>query len=482
MPTEFSKSTLLILLGAQAFPHSHLSPSESFLNSRNGIKAYFLNPKAFGLEEAQVLDLFESDANGTAMLDQIENWLIDKLSSYRNKGTSLTDIIIYYVGHGGLKETNNDYYLAIKSTKRKRPYFTSLPMEALSEVIKENLPRTRKYYIIDACFAGSAAKNIQNADQLRPTQAKIKEVMDSTYPSIIGDSPDPDWGSSLLAATSPDEVAKFGDLYTKFSEALIDTLNDRVNAPPYLTLQELAHYTKEFMKKHNAEDGMGLPEIHSPDQTDGDVRTIKIFPRQRESSFPTRIMWCDGKVMVLIEKDGESFYIDECPVTREQFDNWSCRLANLTLEEARQRDKGYPRVSVGPLSAIEYATRQGKSLPRKSQWECLIKLGEGMYDSLGCYKGDDLNLSCKISCVRHHSAQHTQGLWDIVGNTYEIVQDDTGSSQFYQVSSGHSSGSKSAFNNFQSLRPNFAHPEIGFRTVVLTDAIDNLKPAFITLE
>jgi len=57
-----AQTTLLILLGASAWPFSpEFQSSEAFANAARRVKAYFLNVRPFGLPAENLLDLFDSD-------------------------------------------------------------------------------------------------------------------------------------------------------------------------------------------------------------------------------------------------------------------------------------------------------------------------------------------------------------------------------------------------------------------------------------
>lgn len=57
-----SQTTLLLLLGASAWPFSpEFQSSEAFANAAQRIKAYFLHPGPFRLPEENLLDLFDSN-------------------------------------------------------------------------------------------------------------------------------------------------------------------------------------------------------------------------------------------------------------------------------------------------------------------------------------------------------------------------------------------------------------------------------------
>jgi hypothetical protein len=483
MVNRSCNTALIILLGAEDFSNaSNFESSKTFANSYSAIKKYFLNSKAFHLETTDnLLDLFNSSDNATETLNKIEDWLQERLPKSRNG--SVTDLIVYYVGHGGIKENSDAYYLAIRSSRNNRLYATSLPIEFLWEVIQKNARSIRKYFILDACFAGRA-KNVQGFD-IAEDMKKIKQANDN----IIKQEESPRWGASFLCATSAKEVAKFKKNYTMFSEALLHILTtEGLQLPFQLSLSDLEKHTKQFIKdKYSKEERGGLPELHSPEQRDGNIAEIPIFPRlHTRDRFAKRILWClDGKVMVLIEKENnESFYVDECPVSAKQYrmvfeGGQPDRLNDLA--EARQKDDGLPKVSVSPNSANEYAKKVSKRLPSPEQWHYLTLLDEERYDLSGNYKkpSSTANLGGKLSSIRKYDPQHNEQIWDLVGNTFEILQDRTDPQKFYRVSSFHTSPHLELYRTSPTRQPiskTESLPIQGFRTTVLVDDLSKLDP------
>lgn len=483
MVNKSYSTALVILLGAEEFPNaSNFESSQTFANSHSAIKNYFLDSKGFHLGTTDnLLDLFNSGHNATEILDKIEDWLQERLPKSRNG--SMTDLIVYYVGHGGIKENSDAYYLAIRSSRNNRLYATSLPIEFLWEVIQKNARSIRKYFILDACFAGRA-KNVQGFD-IAEDMKKIKQANDS----IIKQEESPRWGASFLCATSAKEVAKFKKEYTVFSEALLHILTtEGLQLPFQLSLSDLEKHTKQFIKdKYSKDERGGLPELHSPEQRDGNIAEIRIFTRlHTQDRFAKRILWClDGKVMVLIEKENnESFYVDECPVSAEQhrmvFEGGQPDTLN-DLAEARKKDDGLPKVSVSPDSANEYAKKVGKRLPSPEQWHYLALLDEERYDLSGNYKkpSSTANLGGKLSSIRKYDPQHNEQIWDLVGNTFEILQDKADPKKYYRVSSFHTSPHLELYRTSPTNQPiseTESLPIQGIRTTVLVDDLSELHP------
>jgi len=217
--------------------------------------------------------------------------------------------------------------------------------------------------------------------------------------------------------------------------------------------------------------GWAVPALYMAEGFHGDLPAIPRWPR---------IIWpVDGKVMVLIEVDGLSFYIDECPVTVQQYDTPQRCDEPLDVHEARRIDDGFPKTNITGLEARAYAQQIGKQLPTFRQW-CSIALLDTAYVN-GLYQGDNVGQRGHIGkynqrhTVRSSTlAAHCMGIWDYFGNTFEIVTVGENNESYVQVSSHGLSLEARAFNPDVRRILSVRNPNswVGFRTVAtLADVI-----------
>ena len=77
-----SQTTLLILLGASAWPFMpEFQSSEAFAKAARRLKAYFLNPRPFGLPAENLLDLFDSDKSADELDVEMGQFLQQRLAA-----------------------------------------------------------------------------------------------------------------------------------------------------------------------------------------------------------------------------------------------------------------------------------------------------------------------------------------------------------------------------------------------------------------
>jgi hypothetical protein len=210
-----------------------------------------------------------------------------------------------------------------------------------------------------------------------------------------------------------------------------------------------------------------------------------------------RIIWpFDGKVMVLVGEGEGSFYIDESPVTTEQFEQvmkgeYASGLESLTLDHARQADDGLPKVSVTPLQAMQYAQSILKRLPTIDQWLTVTRM-DARYGADGRYQPQVLTLEnfanldgvgAPLTKVRKYLPQHALGVWDFVGNTFELAwrRADDGTIAYHLVSSSRVNKQPLAHEDpvdSRTCKPDQKNNQIGFRTIVLWQDITALARRF----
>ncbi len=82
-----AQTTLLILLGASAWPFSpEFQSSEAFANAARRVKAYFLNVRPFGLPAENLLDLFDSDKSPDELDVAIGQFLEQRIVTLKKMG------------------------------------------------------------------------------------------------------------------------------------------------------------------------------------------------------------------------------------------------------------------------------------------------------------------------------------------------------------------------------------------------------------
>jgi hypothetical protein len=270
------ETTLVVVLGASEWPDfPDFAGSEAFAHAVHDFREYLLDSRYFGLPQENLLDLFDR-ADGPDKIDrQIRHFLDNRIALMKEKAHPAADLLVYFVGHGGFVGRNSDYYLAVRCTSDENPDVSGIRMEPFINTLTTKARRLRRMLILDCCYAGAAYRAFQAGGPaevaIRQTTTIIKERA-----TAIGE------GASLLCSSgkdAPSLIAADGS-YTQFSRALIQVLKEgapHLSDQPRLSLYAVAALIEEKLRQE-AEEQAPRPEVHSPDQENGDVASIPFFP------------------------------------------------------------------------------------------------------------------------------------------------------------------------------------------------------------
>lgn len=262
MPIE-KERVGLVFIGSQRFPKSkHFHPSPAFFNSYQRIKSFFCDTGCIGLPSENMLDLFDSE-EGPDDQDARISAFIEQLKNHQQ----VSDIIIYYIGHGGYAPQNGGYLLAIRTSRDDNLGISSITMKSLAGTISKKAKDLRTFIILDCCFSGEA-KNVFQSGQSHVLGKVIEDEFPSEGVALFCSSPSSD--PSLIISERN---------ITMFTEGLEKALrngNHHINRP-FLSLYELRKLTLQVIKELNPGEFV-RPEVHSPGQGGGDIAEIAHFP------------------------------------------------------------------------------------------------------------------------------------------------------------------------------------------------------------
>ncbi|MBN3753692.1 hypothetical protein G3N95_12140 [Paraburkholderia sp. Tr-20389] len=259
--------TLVVILGASVYPDNDALSNERFKNSAEEIRRYLLDASKFNLPQGNLLWLFDDDRRPTDLNDQLELFLQSAMR--KPEDCRPLDVIVYYVGHGFFGD-RRDYYLALRSLKPDAPEY-SYRFQALQRTVKKIARFARKFYIIDACFSAAAAK------ELMAVEAVVTRVISEIELEARDDLPAR--GTAVLCAAGPDDYAEAPSVetYTMFTGALLDVLNNPSESPSVLSLRQVHGLADHVIRQRFGDTGV-RPQIHVPEQKEGDIGSIPMFP------------------------------------------------------------------------------------------------------------------------------------------------------------------------------------------------------------
>jgi hypothetical protein len=340
-----SQTTLLILLGASAWPLSpEFQSSEAFARAARRVKAYFLNPRPFGLPPENLLDLFDADNSADELDVAIGQFLEQRLAEMRAAGNAGRDLLLYFIGHGGFVGHDSDFYLAIRRTRTDSPRASGMQMLSLADTLTERARHLRRILILDCCFAAAAF----SAFQAGPDQVALQKTSDAfeVRRKAVGV---PTEGTTLLCSSShksPSLLLPDGSS-TMFTKAILDTL---VQGTPswrdQFSLRDVKDIAADLLSGiRNAP----RPVVLSPDQSEGDVADLPFFPNPGFEEERLR----KGEEERRRRAEEEQANLAEA----EQLPGANEEAGAVQAEErgAQEADKDSAHVSLSPVATTEAA-------------------------------------------------------------------------------------------------------------------------------
>lgn len=266
-------STLIVILGACEWPsYPQLGSSKAFRNSAEHLIRYFMSSTFFNLPEQNILNLFNTDASASEILHAVADFINKRKDDSVTNGLRISNLIIYYVGHGGFVGGSSHYYLAVKSTRQSTAMTSGILVESLAGAIKEQTLNLRTFVVIDACFSGAAYKYFQSTPS-EVIGVKIKELFRK--------------GISLLCSSSSKDPSRLLEEKTMFTSALLKVLeNGSSNYNNFMSFYDVSVLLKEKIFQEHQDEAV-RPEIHSPLQTQGDISQVEFFPNPQFTQLKT---------------------------------------------------------------------------------------------------------------------------------------------------------------------------------------------------
>ncbi|WP_373683120.1 caspase family protein [Paraburkholderia sp. UYCP14C] len=265
-----SAKSCVVLLGASMYPDYTDLNNPSLLNSAMALKKYFLKTAEMNVERKHFLDLYNSKENNTRQM-QLMGEHIERFN--HDAGDELQNVFIIYLGHG-LPQSGTTS-LSIAATTKSATSLTALKVQDLADELKKLAAWSRRFVILDCCYAAGALKVfldedgglVQTAEQAFDTHEREDEQENPTR------------GTTVLCAADKYSKAKApsGELYTLFSGLLLDVLrNGKSGGPSLMTFGNIVQIISDKLRKMH--EGP-TPVLVSPDQTEGDLgHVLRLFP------------------------------------------------------------------------------------------------------------------------------------------------------------------------------------------------------------
>jgi hypothetical protein len=261
MAASASRIFGVIFLGASHFPYMADRGLDNPVFAASKERMHEVLAQEYLLAtRVEYLDLFDKDLR----IDQI----IEEVNSFLRDLPELTDLIIYYCGHGTFLEDNEKTYcLLLHSSKHEREASTTLQFRTF-RLDLENLLRGKHIFLfLDCCYAAAAVASWQNVNAIN----LIANQIEAAFPTK---------GTALFAAASKIAlaIAPTGDETTLFTGHVVAAIRKCVRGKGIgeMSLAALAQYVRDQIRTEPFGRQV-LPELHNPRQDQGDVSLVPLF-------------------------------------------------------------------------------------------------------------------------------------------------------------------------------------------------------------
>jgi YVTN family beta-propeller protein len=261
------RTTFAVVTGASEWPSmaGFEGPREPFRHSAERLTDYLRSHSGLGLVASHVLSLFDDKRDAAAQRRALRDFLRREIIDAGFDGGVGASLLFYYVGHGAYG-ASQAYCLLVRASEDRYVDDTSLRLSSIETVLRNEVPRSRRFLILDSCFAAAAV-----ASFLAPVEdvafGRALEVLDQP-------------GVAFLCAAGKREAAQSmpGDPTTMFSGALVDLLeHGDESISTGLSLRRLSDLIWQRLRAQYGESAV-RPQVHAPMQGAGDLATEPLFP------------------------------------------------------------------------------------------------------------------------------------------------------------------------------------------------------------
>lgn len=275
------EQTLAVVLGVSEWPHCpDFNPAASFRHSAHGIADYLcISPDGPNLPKANTQVLIDAFEDAPEILRRVRHFIRGRREELRARKTPATDLLIYYVGHGGFGERDT-FFLSVRATDEDDPMGTSITADSLGRLIREEALRLRTYIVLDCCFAASVMRVFMSGGgPLGVAGVKVQDALPPQGDPAGETGAIPEYGTALLCASGPREPARAPpDLpYTMFTGGLLAVLAEGdAEAPPWLSIDDLQRLVRTRLAAQFGDKAV-LPQVYAPQQRAGRVDLVPLF-------------------------------------------------------------------------------------------------------------------------------------------------------------------------------------------------------------
>jgi uncharacterized membrane protein YtjA (UPF0391 family) len=233
------------------------------------VRAYLTNEVVgLGLKSDEILWMFDSRMSAPAQIDRIGSFLKGRNAQLAAEG-GLTDVFVYYVGHGAFPEASNDLFMLVRESEPENWDTSCIVAKSLARRIRGSAAFARQIVVLDCCFSGASliAWQAEPAAAATMIRSSVEEEAPSTGAVLICSS-----AADMVSMAPPDAPT------TMFTGALMAAL--RKGSPELgaaFSPRDARDLTWSEMKAL-WKDAAVRPVVVGVDRGQGDISEYAAFP------------------------------------------------------------------------------------------------------------------------------------------------------------------------------------------------------------
>jgi hypothetical protein len=277
-------STAAVVLGAHDWAEAGLGRAPSFLRSARRVVAYLYDPGGLRLDPELVLDLFDDMAGAGDQLARVRDTLDIQLHERREEGRPVTDLLVYYIGHG-YTDDRGHLSLLVRRSRRGLEAETGIKAPDLARTLRLAAPQQRRSVILDCCFSEAAARAFMGM------AGDLNQQVAATVAKDLGDD-QPARGTLLLCSSPVGEVSMGAPNAerTLFTGAVLEVLQQGAEGrPPYLSFADLRDAAFDRMVVSFGANAP-RPALHQVNAAQGDLTRAPAFPNRAAAVAGTQAL------------------------------------------------------------------------------------------------------------------------------------------------------------------------------------------------
>jgi serine/threonine protein kinase len=278
------RSTAAVLLGASDWTDAGLGSAPSFGRSAKELLNYLTHASGLGLDPDLIIDLFNDRTYAGEQLGYVRDTLGRRIKERSEAGHPVSDVIIYYLGHGVTDEQAH-LSLLVRRSINGMEVETGIRAPDLARTLKLAAPKQRRMIVLDCCFAEAAIKAfIGMSAPAKSLSASVAKDFADGLPAS---------GGLLLCSAPANEIAVGAPNaeHTLFTGALLQVLQSGLGRDqPFFSFTDLRDATYQIMlEKFGA--GAPYPVLHPFSPAHGDLAQYPAFPNIVKESKPAPDRW-----------------------------------------------------------------------------------------------------------------------------------------------------------------------------------------------